>query len=206
MAKQKKIKLVTPAGEALYPYLDRSEEYKGKPTGKFSITHKMTEENTNKLITKLEAVLEKVKESSEFKGKKWSKTPKMGTKETKDGDIVFKFKTNCEIETKDGKVKRTVPIFDAKGKPMKDVKLGNGSTVKIAFSAVPYHEDKDDNGFRVYLEAIQVLELVEYGGGNAASFGFDDEDGYEFEEDDDEDRFPDDEDAPDDGDDEDGDF
>ena len=180
--KQKAIKFVTPAGELLYPYLDKAEEYKGKSTGKLSAQLRLSEENTKAFIAKMQGELRKAAEAPEFRGMKWSKTPKLGDRKDKNGDILFKYKTNEIIKTKDGDVKRKVPIFDAKGKPLTGAKLGHGSTVKIAGSAFPYYESEDDNGFRVYLDAIQVLELKEYGAGNASGFGFDKEDGYEAEE------------------------
>lgn len=179
MATSKFKRVTSPRGEALYPYLKSPEVYEGQEVG-YTIQVKFSKEDTDKLIALLEEELESVKNSSEFKGKRWSREPHMGFREDKNGDIVFKFKTKATITTKAGEtIKRTVPVFDSKGKPI-DVTIGNGSVVRVAFQIVPYWKSSTNNGLSLYLDAVQVIELVEYNGGaNADAFGFDvEEDGY----------------------------
>ena len=73
---------------------------------------------------------------------------------------------------------RVVPIYDSQGKPLpKNVDIGHGSIVKVAFSIQPYYKTKTIRGLTLYLNAVQVLELVERGDGDAASFGFGAEEG-----------------------------
>ncbi|SHJ81927.1 DUF2815 family protein [Propionispora hippei] len=178
MAKANFKRVTSPRGEALYPYLKAPEVYEGEEVG-YTIQVKFSKEDTDKVLAILEEELESAKNSSEFKGKRWSKEPRMGFREDQNGDIVFKFKTKATIKTKAGDiVKRTVPVFDAKGKPV-DVTIGNGSVVRVAFQIVPYWKSSTNNGLSLYLDAVQVIELVEYkGGGNASSFGFGEEDGF----------------------------
>ena len=179
MAKTNYKRITSPRGEALYPHLKTPEVYDGQTVG-YTIQAKFSKEATDKLIEQIENELEAAKKSDIFIGKRWYKEPHLGFREDKNGDIVFKFKTKHEITTKAGDViKRTVPVFDAKGKPI-DVSLGNGSVVRIAFQVVPYHKSSTNNGVTLYLDAIQVIELVEYNGSSqdASGFGFEEEEGY----------------------------
>lgn len=177
MAKANFKRVTSPRGEALWAYLKNPEVYEGQEVG-YTIQVKFSKEDTDKMIALLEEELESAKNSTEFKGKKWSRDPRLGFREDANGDIIFKFKTKASITTKTGDVvKRTVPVFDSAGKPI-DVSLGNGSVVRVAFQIVPYWKSSTNNGLSLYLDAVQVIKLVEYnGGGNATAFGFDVEEG-----------------------------
>ena len=184
MAKTEYTKLVTKAGEALYAHLREPEVYEGKELG-YSIQLKLSKEDTDELMAKLEAELEKAKSEMKLKaGRKWSKEPFMGFKTDKDGDIVFKFKASTTIHTRSGEeLPRTIAVFDAAGKPIKGDNIGNGSIVKVAATIIPFHVSNAVNGLSLRLNAVQVLNLVEYGqGGSAKSYGFGEEEGYVCEE------------------------
>lgn len=170
---------ITPIGTAFFPHLRTPEEYEGNEIG-YTCKIILSKEDTDKLEAFLEKELEAAKQSEEFKGKKWLSEPSMGTGETKDGEIFFKFKKKASFVSKKTKevIQTTVPIFDAKGKPLpKDIEVGNGSRVRVAFSVMPFHMSKNNNGLSLRLEAVQVIELKQYGA-NADSFGFKEEDGY----------------------------
>ena len=120
----------------------------------------------------------------EFEGNEIGYTCKiilsMGTGETKDGETYFKFKKKASYVSKKTRevVHTTVPIFDSKGKPLpKDIEIGNGSRVRVAYSILPFHMSKVNNGLSLRLEAVQVIELRQYGA-NAENFGFKEEEGY----------------------------
>lgn len=136
-------------------------------------------------MSQIEAELEKAKSEMKLKpGRKWSKEPFMGFKTDKDGDIVFKFKVPSTIKTRSGEeLPRTIGVFDAAGNPIKGDNIGNGSTVKVAATLIPFHVSNAVNGVSLRLNAVQVLNLIEYGqGGSAKSYGFGEEDGYVCEE------------------------
>lgn len=181
MAKVNFLKITSPKGEALYPYLKNPEVYDGEVVG-LTIQVKFSQKDTNTLIGKLEEELERVKSDPKFQGRKWAKEPHLGYRENKDGDIIFKFKTKAEFTNKDGDVvKRTVPTFDSKGKPI-DVSLGNGSIVRVAFQVVPFWKSLKQNGLSLFLDAVQVIELKEYTGGtDAGAYGFGEEQGFTAE-------------------------
>lgn len=67
-------------------------------------------------------------------------------------------------------------LFDAKNNRINaDVKVGSGSVVRVAFQPVKY--DGFGGGLKLYLKAVQVIELNEYSGGSAEDYGFDAKDG-----------------------------
>lgn len=173
-------KITTPKGTALYPHLRKPEYYEGAEVG-YTIQMRFSKEDTDKLIEALENELDAAKGSSDFKGKKWTNA-RIGTKEDKNGDIVFKFKTKTSYKTKAGDiVQRTVPIFDAKGKPIKG-DIGTGSICKVRFTTNPYHKSATNCGLTLYLDAVQVIDFKEPGGASAESFGFDVEDGFSVDD------------------------
>ena len=97
-----------------------------------------------------------------------------------DGDnTLFKFKQKPVFKSKDG-TERAVKIIviDAKMKPCK-VDIGWGSTVKVAYSPVPYTVN-GKSGVTLYFNAVQVIELVEYD--SMQGSGFIEEEGYEASE------------------------
>lgn len=173
---------LTPKGTAMYPHVRKPEFYQGKEVG-YTIQLQLSKSDSEKLLAKLEEELAVAKKSSEFSGKRWSKEPNMGVRYDKNEDMVFKFKTHTTIKTKTGEIiERSIPIFDAKGNPFKG-DFGHGSTVKVAFSIAPYHMSATNNGLSLYLNAIQLINLVEpNSGGNASSFGFEQEDGFDVKD------------------------
>lgn len=112
-------------------------------------------------------------------------TPDLDNEGEETGMLVIKVKAKASGGGGDtGKKawKRKITIFDAKGKKMENPPLiYGGSELKVAVSAVPYYSPKDNVvGVTLYLEAVQVIELVSSGGGKSAdSFGFGEEEGYE---------------------------
>lgn len=169
--------IITPKGTAQYPKLRSPEFFDGAEVG-YTIQMAFNKEDTEKLLAKLEEELEAAKNASEFKGKKWTNA-RLGSREDKNGDIVFKFKTKTSYTSKTGEVKqRTIPIFDAKGNPIKG-DIGHGSVCRVRFTVSPYHKSSVNCGLTLYLDAVQCIEYKEPGGFNASAFGFDKEEGYD---------------------------
>jgi hypothetical protein len=177
MAKKNKLRQIkTPIMELSWAYLTTPEEWKGKSTGKLSIQGKASKEDAEALITLFEQEFEAAKKASEkFKSFKPQRgtAPKLGFRELANGDIVFKFKTLAVFTNKQGETqKRVVPVFDAAGKPYTGP-IGNGSLGRVAVSLNPYAESSSNYGVALYLDAIQVLKVIEFGGSSDASaFGF----------------------------------
>lgn len=170
---------VTCKGKAIYPHLRTPDMFEGNDLG-FTIRLMPSVEDAQKFEKFLLRELDKAAALPEFAGKRLNAPNALiGMGETKEGDTVFKFKTKSSYRTKSGDImNRVVPIYDSQGKPLpKNVDIGHGSIVKVAFSIQPYYKTKNIRGLTLYLNAVQVLELVERGDGDAASFGFGAEEG-----------------------------
>lgn len=170
---------VTCKGKAFYPHLRTPEMFEGNDLG-FTIKLIPSVEDAQKLEEFLRRELAKAATLPEFAGKKLNDAASLlGMGETPEGDTFFKFKTKSTYTTKSGDVlNRVIPIYDSKGKPLpKDTEVGHGSIVKVAYSIHPYYKTKTIKGLTLYLNAVQVLELVERGERDATSYGFGAEEG-----------------------------
>lgn len=170
---------VTCKGKAIYPHLRTPDMFEGNDLG-FTIRLMPSVEDAQKFEEFLLRELDKAAALPEFAGKRLNAPNALiGMGETKEGDTVFKFKTKSSYRTKSGDImNRVVPIYDSQGKPLpKNVDIGHGSIVKVAFSIQPYYKTKTIRGLTLYLNAVQVLELVERGDADAASFSFGAEEG-----------------------------
>lgn len=139
-------------GTAGYPYLD-------KPDMKFSQKYKtdliLPKEQAREYV---EVCKELLRESFGSKTKGAS-VPYKVNKE--DGTVTFRFKSNM----KPG-------LFDIKGKKVNSskVKLASGSIIKVAGKFQTY-KTGPNFGVTAYFSAVQVLKLVEFGGGSEGVFG-----------------------------------
>lgn len=191
MAKREFTQGVTPKGSLLFPHIYEPETYEGKDVG-FTVNIKFDQKETDAFIAVIDKELEKAKHSIKLKpGQKWSAEPFLGYREDKDGDIVFKFKANSHYTTKSGEThKVTIPVFDAHGKPIKDpLSIGNGTIAKVAYTLVPYWISKVVNGIKLRLDAVQIIDLKEYGEKDAKGYGFGEEEGFSAPEEDDDSPF-----------------
>lgn len=141
-------RVTTPKGVAMYPWLT-------KPDTKWSVegVYKLSLSVANDDKEALE-LCDKIRDAytDEYGNKKMAKAI-MPFKDDGEGNIVFSFKS-----------KKKPNIYNAKGNPVKnteDLKIGGGSVVKVNASINPY--DKGINtGVALYLNAVQVIELVEF--------------------------------------------
>lgn len=95
--------------------------------------------------------------------------------------VTFSFKLNAvgENKKKGETWQNKVALFDAMGRPCPvDIKIGSGTLAKISYELNPYPcKAKIGAGIQLRMKAAQILELVEWGTGNAASYGFGEEEG-----------------------------
>ncbi len=180
--------VVTPKGVAVYPKLRTTEVFDGEDTGKYVCSIKLSKEDTDKLIERIDNEWEMAKKTPEFDGKRFGRNtnPNLGYHEDKQGDIVFKAKTNAVIKTKAGEIiEKTVPVFDKYGKPFDvEMEVGNGSTIKMCMLLRPFYASSTIYGIQLLLKAVQVLEYVAPSMGNvsAADCGFECTEGAAEEE------------------------
>lgn len=101
--------------------------------------------------------------------------------EDTEGRYILKTKAGAFI--KDGKITQKIPVLDAKLKPVKGVKVGEGTIAKLGVDLVGYSV-AGKTGVSVKLKLVQIIDLVEYvGGATADAYGLTEEDGFDFDED-----------------------
>lgn len=199
MSTKKKYEQITsPEGIAQFPWLNKPDT-KFNPDGDYKVTlalpakAKETKEFIAKLDEAYDAAVEQMKEElAEKKGAAAAKKIKLADKpwkpeEDKDtgkptGNILFNFKLKAKVKSRktDEVYEQSPHIFDAKGKRIAVVpRIGGGSQVKVSAQLVPFYTAQVGAGLSMRLKAVQLIELVEFGGGNASSYGFGEEEGYE---------------------------
>lgn len=186
MAQPKLPMLKTPAGIAVYPHLNKPDT-RFNPEGQYQVKLRIPSEEAKDLIAQIDAVI--ADEVAKAKKENPKKAVKLATKPyavalddegNETDEIVFSFKAKAVLSLKDGnKIPVTVKLFDAKGGvfPQEDTIWG-GSKLKIAFNAAPFNTAMAGIGASLRIKAVQVIDLVTGGGGNASSFGFGEEEGY----------------------------
>lgn len=194
--------LKTPTGTAVYPWLD-APDTKFNPDGEYRTKLLLPQEAAKELIAEIDRqaaealAMAKVEAVQKAKSKKEEKAllerckpakPPYKLVEDDDGnetgEVELSFKTKALVKPKKGDPFKVKPsMFDAKGAEIKPaLPLRGGSKIKVAFQIVPFFTALIGAGVTLRLQAVQVIEAVTTGGGgSAASFGFEAEDGYEFD-------------------------
>lgn len=189
-------RITTPAGLAKYPRLN-TPDTKFDDAGTYKITLVLNEKD--KGVKEFKAHILTAEKAAHEAAKKQLKPGKKlkildsvikphlddeGNEVDNHFEVSAKM-TASGISKKTGKEWTRKPaLFDAKGKPCPGAKVGGGSKVKVNMELNPFYVPALGAGLSLRLEAVQVIELQEYsgGGGNAGSFGFSEEEGYEADE------------------------
>jgi len=188
--KKKYVRGTSPKGTAAWPRLtepDRTFD----PNGTYSVNLRLSAEEAEAFVSQIDKahsaqVAEVIKElkgkGKPGKVKESDKPYKMVFDEdgNETGEVEFKFKLKAMAGGKDKQWAQKPRLFDAKGKPLPaDVKVGSGSTIRVGYELFPYYVPSVGSGVSLRVLAVQVLELVEFSGGNFKDFGFNEEDGFE---------------------------
>lgn len=176
---KKRVRHTTPIGVAKWPHLTKPD-YKFKDAGEFHTKMRIGKDDFEASIKDtIDAVYNgAVKKAKAACAKDKKKPPKVLDmpyffyEDDNEYEISFKSKYSwIDRETKEVKT-RTVPLFNARGELIKDpsIKIGNGTTLRVSFVIDPFHTALGV-GVSLKLEAVKILNLVEYGA-NAESYGF----------------------------------
>lgn len=161
--------MVSPmGGKAMWMKVNSTiDEYEGKKryTVQVVFDDKTTEAKFKKVCDDL---LAQAKAEPEFKDKKWrAGNDRCGYKEMDDGSLQFSFQTGAFYKDKDTgeEVQKFIPVLDARTrkKIANDVKFGNGTELRIAFSPMAYWMTRESNGLNLYMNKIVIDKLIEYG-------------------------------------------
>lgn len=98
---------------------------------------------------------------------------------TDEGEYEIFAKQKAKVHTKSkGTLEFSIAAYDSTGKKIETPKIGSGSTLKMAVEVNTWFVPSQGFGYTLRLRAVQVIDLVEYGGGDG-NFGFGAEaDGY----------------------------
>lgn len=171
--KQNIVRITTPAGIAVYPKIEKPDT-KFNADGVYSIDLDLDGPAAEELIGKLTKVAdESYAAECKAKGKKALKRSDMPWKMVDDGKTRFKFKLKAKGGSGEKMWDQKPALFDAKGSPVKDLNVGSGSIVKVAFDVVPYFTAMVGQGISLRLRAVQIIELRQFiAGDNFDAFGF----------------------------------
>lgn len=204
------VKLMTPKGVAKFPNLNKPDT-KFNPDGEFKVGVILSGEESAKFRMQIDQEADKALANAKAeleekvaneKGEKKAKAKKaldelamadMPYKPVYDedgnetGDFVLQFKMKAQRkDKKTGQVTKMFPkLFDAAGKQIPQSKdIWGGSLIKVAGLINPFYiPGTNMAGVSLRLSAVQVIELRSSGGGDASSYGFGKEDGYNTEDD-----------------------
>ena len=196
----KKESFTTPAGTFKWASLGKPDT-KYKAEGEYRITMSLPATNpaTVKFIAKLDAdyatAVKAVKEqlASEPKTKAKVKTvktsnlpykPELDQEGNETGNILVNFKAKASGTRKDGTKWTFKPeVFDARRIPIPStVLIWGGSKGKVAYQVDSYYVSaSQEAGLSLKLQSAQILDLKTGRGKDAASFGFEEEEGYSGE-------------------------
>lgn len=188
MAKNQYEKMVSPAGIAVWPYLNSPDtKFDNGGAGEYKVSVKLTEDAAQPVIDKLQKILDQYQAEEISQNPKVKQfTPRLPIEEEVDdqgnltGNWLLKVKQKAQITTANGIVDMKVALFDAKRRPT-NAEIGGGSTLKVATTIIPYTMPSNKAvGISLRLYAVQVLNLVE-GGSDSDGSMFDVEDGFSDE-------------------------
>lgn len=190
MATTKRPKIALPAGEAVLAFVDRPST-KFNEDGEYAVIVRLDPKDAKvkELMKSLTTAAEAARKEEAKKNPKVAKyalfvpfKDEENEEGEKTGMVVFKAKSKAKIEYNDETKPIVIPMFDAKGARM-NAAIGRGSVLRVSAQIIPIAVAATKMaGVSLRLSAVQVLKLEQYSGGNADSFGFDVEDGYESPE------------------------
>jgi hypothetical protein len=147
--------LITPKGVANYPWIN-------KPDTKFN----KTEFKCGLVFADVAAAKSVIDAAKEVGAEQFGPKAKVKLPLEKQEDGTVLLRTHSKSKP---------PLIDIKGNEVKStVKLGGGSIVKLGITLQAY-DNGGKKGVTAYLNGVQIIKLVEYGGGTPAFGSAEDE-------------------------------
>lgn len=172
----------SPKGTAVWPRID-TPDTKFDEDGVFSCKLHVSEGDFKAFEAQINKVVEaEYKAECAAQGKdKLRRAASCPLRITDDGEYEIYAKQKAKVHTKSkGTLEFSIASYDSQGKKIDMPKVGSGSTLKLAVEVNTWFVPSQGFGYTLRLRAAQILDLVEYGGGEGSgSFGFGaEEDGY----------------------------
>lgn len=181
MSKYQYKKVMSPEGTLIWPHFNTPDDKFVKPDGVYHAKLAVEQgDELNTYLTKLEAELERYIEANP----KGIKSPVFGKKRAdlydveyddegnETGRVIFKFKLK-PFFGKDNEYSQAPKLYDPSGKKYDPVpNVGNDSVAKIHGEMFPYFmESSKEAGVSLRCNSVQIIELVEFSGGEENPFG-----------------------------------
>jgi hypothetical protein len=168
-------------GVAVYPALNRPDT-KFDELGQYKADVKLSAEDAAPFISKIQAV------AKEHMGKVMPKAKNscfemvLNDDGEETGEVLFKVRVKNKLRKSDGKLWDRRPlVIDAKKKDLPvDVAIWGGSVIRVQLEVYPWNTGAK-KGISLQPIMVQVIDLVT-GGGRGDAAAFDEEDGYEADE------------------------
>ena len=172
--------VTTPKGKAVWPRID-TPDTKFDEDGVYSCKLHVSESEFKAFEALIQPKLDAAyKEECSRQGKdkiRMAASSPLRINDEGDHEIYAKQKAKVHTKSK-GTLEFSITAVDSQGKKIDMPKIGSGSTLKMAVEVNTWFVPSQGFGYTLRLRAVQVLELIEYGGGDS-SFGFGAEaDGY----------------------------
>jgi hypothetical protein len=172
--------ITTPKGKAVWPRID-TPDTKFDEDGVYSCKLHVSEGDFKAFEAIVKPKLDAAyKEECSRQGKdkiRMAASSPLRINDEGDHEIYAKQKAKVHTKSK-GTLEFTIAAVDSQGKKIDMPKIGSGSTLKMAVEINTWFVPSQGFGYTLRLRAVQVLDLIEYGGGDS-SFGFGAEaDGY----------------------------
>jgi hypothetical protein len=172
--------ITTPKGKAVWPRID-TPDTKFDEDGVYSCKLHVSEGDFKAFEAIVKPKLDAAyKEECSRQGKdkiRMAASSPLRINDEGDHEIYAKQKAKVHTKSK-GTLEFTIAAVDSQGKKIDMPKIGSGSTLKMAVEVNTWFVPSQGFGYTLRLRAVQVLDLIEYGGGDS-SFGFGAEaDGY----------------------------
>jgi hypothetical protein len=179
MATKENNRIMTPLAEAMWPFVTKpASKYQSKDQEyKITVLMDPNKPEHKTFLGQLKTLWEECGKEKKCPGGKPKHFPAKRHLSKEDGSDTGLFEVTFKTGTK-----YPPRVFDAQGnKVTGDLNIGNGSQVRVAGSYSFYGPELNGGGVKLYLSAVQVVELVEWTGGTAADYGFGIENGFNVE-------------------------
>ncbi len=190
MADKKKLIIASPAGIAKFPALNEPDmKFAKDGVGKYKVNLLLdpASPGVKEFLEKLTVLAKEAKAENDKENPKQKSfglhlpfSEELDKDGNTTGNVEVKFSANSQFKKKSGEVVTIrIDLFDAKRNKV-TAKIGGGSKLKVAFEPYGFANPSSKSaGVSLRIQAVQVLELKQWAGRDAAGYGFGEEEGFD---------------------------